>query len=82
MLVLTTREMRSPVKIGFEASEEQISIRGIDFPNCVGQGWVLWATRVAAGVNASRLPPAQITAFDLPEGTRAKTDRIAAEMIA
>ncbi|MFC3311293.1 transposase [Falsigemmobacter intermedius] len=47
-----------------------------------GQEWVLWSTLVAAGVEAVQLPPAQIKAFALSRGTRAKTDRIDAELIA
>ena len=37
LLIAAIREMPGPVKIGFEGSEEQKSIRGIDFPNCGGQ---------------------------------------------
>ena len=43
---------------------------------------MLWATLVAAGIDAGQLPPAQIKAFALSRGIRAKTDRIDAEMIA
>lgn len=43
---------------------------------------MLWATLVAAGIDAAQLPQAQIKAFALSRGTRAKTDRIDAEMIA
>lgn len=43
---------------------------------------MLWTTLVAAGVAAVQLPPAQIKAFALSRGTRAKTDRIDAELIA
>jgi len=68
LLVAAVREIPGPVKIGFEATG--------------GQEWVLWATLVAAGIDASQLPPAQIKAFALSRGTRAKTDRIDAEMIA
>ena len=82
LLVAAIREMPGQVKVGFEGSEEQKSIRGIDFPNCGGQEWVLWATLVAAGIDAGQLPPAQIKAFALSRGTRAKTDRIDAELIA
>ena len=59
---------RAPVKVGFEATG--------------GQEWVLWATLVAAEIDAGQLPPAQIKAFALSRGTRAKTDRIDAELIA
>ena len=60
-LILMIREMPGPVKAGFEATG--------------GQEWVLWATLVAAGIEAVQLPPAQIKAFALSRGTRAKTDR-------
>ena len=36
LLLAAIREMPGPVKIGFEGSEDQKSIRGIDFPN---YGW-------------------------------------------
>jgi transposase len=68
LLVAAIREMPGPVKIGFEATG--------------GQEWVLWATLVAAEIDAGQLPPAQIKAFALSRGTRAKTDRIDAELIA
>lgn len=47
-----------------------------------GQEWRLWAALEAAGVNTRQLPPAQIKAFAASCGTRAKTDRIDAELIA
>lgn len=47
-----------------------------------GQEWRLWAALDAAGVEARQLPPAQIKAFATSRGTRAKTDRIDAELIA
>ena len=68
LLVAAIREMPGQVKVGFEATG--------------GQEWVLWATLVAAGIDAGQLPPAQIKAFALSRGTRAKTDRIDAELIA
>lgn len=43
---------------------------------------MLWSRLVAAGVEAVQLPPAQIKAFALSRGTRAKTDQIDAELIA
>ena len=67
-LIAAIREMPGPVKIGFEATG--------------GQEWVLWAKLVAAGIDTKQLPPAQIKAFALSRGTRAKTDRIDAELIA
>ena len=67
-LIAAVRAMPGPVKIGFEATG--------------GQEWVLWATLVAEGIDAGQLPPAQIKAFALSRGTRAKTDRIDAELIA
>jgi len=47
-----------------------------------GQEWRLWAALDAAGVETRQLPPAQIKAFAASRGTRAKTDRIDAELIA
>jgi len=60
--------MSGLIKVGFEATG--------------GQEWALWITLAAAGVEAVQLPPAQIKAFALSRGTRAKTDRIDAELIA
>lgn len=60
--------MPGSVRVGFEATG--------------GQEWALWVSLVAAGVKAVQLPPAQIKAFALSRGTRAKTDRIDAELIA
>ncbi|MFX0543329.1 IS110 family transposase [Roseovarius sp. S4756] len=56
------------VKVGFEATG--------------GHEWVLWTELAAAGIVAAQLSPAQIKAFALSRGTRAKTDRIDAELIA
>jgi transposase len=47
-----------------------------------GQEWSLWSTLDAAGIATRQLPPAQIKAFAASRGTRAKTDRIDAELIA
>ncbi|OAN68066.1 transposase [Sulfitobacter sp. EhC04] len=47
-----------------------------------GQEWRLWAALDAADVTTRQLPPAQIKAFAASQGTRAKTDRIDAELIA
>lgn len=47
-----------------------------------GQEWRLWSTLDASGIAARQLPPAQIKAFAASRGTRAKTDRIDAELIA
>lgn len=47
-----------------------------------GQEWRLWAVLDAAGIATRQLPPAQIKAFAASRGTRAKTDRIDAELIA
>jgi len=46
-----------------------------------GQEWQLWSALDAAGVQTRQLPPAQIKAFAVSRGTRAKTDRIDAELI-
>ena len=47
-----------------------------------GQEWRLWGALDAAGIVTRQLPPAQIKAFAASRGTRAKTDRIDAELIA
>jgi len=47
-----------------------------------GQEWRLWITLDTASVRTRQLPPAQIKAFAASRGTRAKTDRIDAELIA
>ncbi len=47
-----------------------------------GQEWRLWVVLDASGVATRQLPPAQIKAFATSRGTRAKTDRIDAELIA
>lgn len=60
--------MSAPVHVGFEATG--------------GQEWVLWTALMEAGIEARQLPPAQIKAFAMSRGTRAKTDRIDAELIA
>jgi len=58
----------SAPRVGFEATG--------------GQEWALWKALVGAGINAVQLPPAQIKAFARSHGTRAKTDRIDAKLIA
>lgn len=67
-LISMIRQMPAPVRVGFEATG--------------GQEWGLWTALVAAEINAKQLPPAQIKAFAMSRGTRAKTDRIDAELIA
>jgi transposase len=67
-LTAIIREMPGAIKVGFAATG--------------GQEWVLWARLVEAEIEAVQLPPAQIKAFALSRGTRAKTDRIDAELIA
>lgn len=47
-----------------------------------GQEWRLWAVLDSAGIRTRQLPPAQIKAFAASRGTRAKSDRIDAELIA
>jgi len=47
-----------------------------------GQEWRLWAALDGVGIATRQLPPAQIKAFAASRGTRAKTDRIDAELIA
>lgn len=52
------------------------------FESTGGQEWQLWALLEAEGVAARQVPPAQVKAFAQSRGTRAKTDRIDAEVIA
>ena len=66
----------------FEGYEDQKTIRGIVFPSGGGQEWGLWTALDAAGIATRQLPPAQIKAFAASRGTRAKTDRVDAELIA
>lgn len=47
-----------------------------------GQAWQLWETLAAEDVIARQVPPAQVKAFARSRGTRAKTDRIDAALIA
>jgi transposase len=47
-----------------------------------GQEWQLWALQETEGVAARQVPPAQVKAFAQSRGTRAKTDRTDAELIA
>ena len=67
-LVTMIQQMPGQIKVGFEAPG--------------GQEWVFWTELSAAEIAAVQLPPAQIKAFALSRGTRAKTDRIDAELIA
>lgn len=67
-LIGIVQDLPAPLKIGFEATG--------------GQEWALWTRLVAAGMDSVQLPPAQIKAFALSRGRRAKTDRIDAELIA
>ncbi|WP_215762444.1 IS110 family transposase [Acetobacter sp. P1H12_c] len=60
--------MPDDLKVGFEATG--------------GQEWALWRILISMGINAVQLPPAQIKAFALSMGKRAKTDQIDAELIA
>lgn len=52
------------------------------FESTGGQEWQLWALLETEGVTARQVPPAQVKAFAQSRGTRAKTDRIDAELIA
>lgn len=64
-------------------SEMALSQRAlVCFEATGGQEWRLWSALDAAGVATRQLPPAQIKAFAASRGTRAKTDRIDAELIA
>ena len=52
------------------------------FETTGGQEWRLWSALDVCGIATRQLPPAQIKAFAASRGTRAKTDRIDAELIA
>lgn len=52
------------------------------FESTGGQEWQLWAVLEAEGIAARQVPPAQVKAFAQSRGSRAKTDRIDAELIA
>lgn len=52
------------------------------FESTGGQEWQLWAALEAEGIAARQVPPAQVKAFARSRGTRAKTDRVDAELIA
>ena len=52
------------------------------FQSTGGQEWQLWTLLETEGVTARQVPPAQVKAFAQTRGTRAKTDRIDAELIA
>lgn len=52
------------------------------FESTGGQEWQLWALLETEGIAARQVPPAQVKAFAQSRGTRAKTDRIDAELIA
>ncbi|MBU2958967.1 transposase [Paracoccus sp. 1_MG-2023] len=52
------------------------------FESTGGQEWQLWETLETEGLIARQVPPAQVKAFARSRGTRAKTDRIDAELIA
>lgn len=67
-LLAWIQQLPDAVRIGFEATG--------------GQEWALWAYLVAAGIEAVQLAPAQIKAFARSRGTRAKTGRIDAVLIA
>ena len=75
-------QMSAPVHVACEGQEDQTLIRGINFLNGGGQEWIVWTELVEAGIQARQLSPAQIRAFAMSRGTRARTDRIDAELIA
>lgn len=54
----------------------------VGFVSTGGQEWQLWARLEAESIIAQQVPPAQVKAFAQSRGTRAKTDRIDAELIA
>ncbi len=66
-LISMIEHLSGQVRVGFEATG--------------GQEWALWRELVPAGISAVQLPPAQIKAYARSRGTRAKTDRIDAELI-
>ena len=66
-LISMIRQLSASIQVGFEATG--------------GQEWGLWTALVEAGIVSKQLPPAQIKAFAMSRGTRAKTDRIDAELI-
>lgn len=70
--------------VGHERLAELARMTGaaVCFEATGGQKWRLWASLDAAGIETRQLPPAQIKAFAASRGTRAKTDRIDAELIA
>ncbi|SED16055.1 transposase [Rhodobacter sp. 24-YEA-8] len=67
-LISMIRQLPASIQVGFEATG--------------GQEWALWTALVEAGIVSKQLPPSQIKAFAMSRGTRAKTDRIDAELIA
>jgi transposase len=67
-LIAMIQQMPAGIKVGFEATG--------------GQEWVLWPEFAAAEIAAVQLSPAQVKAFAPSRATRAKTDRIDAELIA
>jgi transposase len=62
LLIEMIQRLPASPKVGFEPTG--------------GQEWALWTQLVSAEIEATQLPPAQIKAFALSRGTRAKTDRI------
>lgn len=66
----------------FEGCEDQKTIWEIVFPSGGGQEWGLWSALDAAEIATRQLRPVQIKTFAVSRGTRAKTDRIDAELIA
>jgi transposase len=72
------------VSTGHAAVADLARIRDavVCFESTGGQEWRLWAFLAAEGVTARQVPPAQVEAFAQSRGTRAKTDRIDAELIA
>lgn len=67
-LIVRLKALGPTLRVGFEATG--------------GLEWRLWQHLVDANIATVQLPPAQIKSFARSRGTRAKTDRIDAELIA
>lgn len=79
------KRMRLPNKVEGHAQVAQCALERnalVCFEATGGQEWRLWSALDVKGVATRQLPPAQIKAFAASRGTRAKTDRIDAELIA
>lgn len=82
LLCHRTRRSRHLLAVKLNESRAQDREAIVCFESAGGQEWQLWARREAEGVAARQPPPAQVKAFAQSLGTRAKTDRIDAELVA